>query len=75
MRKQIPIAPNEWLYRDNEDGRIFSQLVILGVNDTEWEQCTTAEKGEWERENMQITDNQQPIEDTTADVVEFGYAS
>lgn len=51
-RKQTPSDPNNWLYRDmSEDDRIFSKLVYLGINDTEWPECTNEEKEQWEHDH------------------------
>lgn len=53
MRKQEPTNPDNWLYRDFiEDGRVFSKVVYLGVNDTEWDECTNAEKEQCEEEHQ-----------------------
>ena len=49
MRKQEPKNPNNWLYRDlSENNRVFSKVVYLGKNDTEWDECTNEEKEAWE---------------------------
>ena len=49
-REQTPSAGHDWLYRDfGEDNRVFSKLVYLGVNDTPWDECTQAEREEWEK--------------------------
>lgn len=49
LRKQIPSTPENWLYRDlSEDNRAFSKVVYLGINDTEWDECTDEEKQAWE---------------------------
>lgn len=54
MRKQEPKNPNNWLFRDlAEDNRVFSKVVYLGKNDTEWDECTDAEKLQWEEEHKQ----------------------
>lgn len=51
MRKQIPSNPNNWLYRDLGEDRAFSKVVYLGINDTEWDECTDEEKTKWEEEH------------------------
>ena len=52
MRKQEPKNPNNWLFRDlAEDNRVFSKVVYLGKNDTEWDECTNDEKLAWEAEH------------------------
>lgn len=49
MRKQEPTTPDNWLYRDlSVNNRVFSKVVYLGKNDTEWEECTDEEKQAWE---------------------------
>lgn len=54
MRKQEPKNPDNWLYRDfSEDNRMFTKLAYLGINDTEWPECTNEEKEQWEREHPQ----------------------
>ena len=51
-RKQEPSNPDNWLYRDmSEDDRIFTKLVYLGKNDTEWPECTDADKRKWEEDH------------------------
>ena len=53
-KKQEPSNPNNWLYRDfTENDRCFSKLVYLGINDTEWPECTDEEKQIWESEHPQ----------------------
>ena len=52
MRKQEPKTPENWLYRDlSDDNRVFSKVVYLGKNDTEWDECTNEEKLQWEAEH------------------------
>lgn len=49
IRKQTPINPDNWLYQDQaEDKRVFAKFVFLGVDAKEWEECTDAEKVQWE---------------------------
>ncbi len=49
MRKQEPINPDNWLYQDwDANTRIFTKYAYLGKNDTEWPECTDAEKQYWE---------------------------
>lgn len=49
MRKQEPKNPDNWLYRDfSKKERMFTKLAYLGINDTEWPECTDAEKQEYE---------------------------
>ena len=35
----------------SEDDRIFTKLVYLGKNDTEWPECTDADKRKWEEDH------------------------
>ena len=52
LRKQTPSAGFDWLYKDfEENNRVFSKLVYLGVNDTPWDECTNKEKEQWEEEH------------------------
>ena len=37
----------------SEDDRIFTKLVYLGKNDTEWPECSEAEKRKWEEDHPQ----------------------
>ena len=54
MRKQEPKEQDNWLYRDlTESERVFTKVVYLGINDTEWAECTDAEKAQWESEHPQ----------------------
>ena len=49
MRKQEPKKPDNWLYRDlDNNDRDFTKYIYLGVNDTFWDECTDAEKQEYE---------------------------
>ena len=48
-RKQFPSNPNNWLYKDcDENTRVFTKVVYLGINDRGWSECTDAEKLDWE---------------------------
>ena len=61
IRKQVPSNPDNWLYRDmSEDDRIFAKLVYLGINDTEWPECTDKEKKDWEKEHPQPEPEPEP---------------
>ena len=54
IRKQEPSTPDNWLYRDfSENDRVFAKVVYLGINDTEWLECTDAEKRKWEEDHPQ----------------------
>lgn len=40
-RKQFPSNPDNWLYKDwDENTRVFSKVVYLGINDRGWSECT-----------------------------------
>lgn len=57
LRKQVPSIEGNWLYRDfSADDRCFSKVVYLGVNDTEWAECTNEGKEQWEEEHPQEED-------------------
>ena len=63
MRKQEPKNPNNWLYRDlSENNRVFSKVVYLGKNDTEWDECTNEEKEAWEAAHP-IEEPAEPMQD------------
>ena len=62
MRIQTPTTPDNWLFRDSEDNRLFKKKVYLGKNDTEWDECTDEEKQAWEAAH--------PIEEPTESVQE-----
>ena len=50
--EQRPTPPNEWLYKDiSENERLFVRVVTLPDGATLWEQCTNAEKEQWEAEH------------------------
>lgn len=36
-----------WFYKEGKKVRVFTDLVALGCNDTEYSLCTDAEKEEW----------------------------
>lgn len=64
------LIPDEGLYLsqrilEDENSRIFSQLMFLGINDSpnNYSECTTAEKEQWERDHA-------PEEPEDAEVVE-----
>lgn len=50
LRKLVPDVAGNWLYKDEGENRIFSQSVYLGkdADPAEWQECTHAEKKEWE---------------------------
>lgn len=48
---QRPQNPDNWLYRDMADTRVFAKYVYLGRNDTPWEECTNEDKTKWEEEH------------------------
>ena len=63
MRKQEPITPENWLYRDlSEDNRVFSKVVYLGKNDTEWDECTNEAKLQWEAEHP-VPEPTEPVQE------------
>ena len=48
MRKQVPSNPDNWLYQDwDENTRIFVKYTYLGINDTEWPECSDEVKQDW----------------------------
>jgi hypothetical protein len=58
LRPQTPSEGFDWLYKDyEEDCRVFSKLVYLGVNDAPWAECTNEEKREWEEEHKPEPEN------------------
>lgn len=51
-RKQIPSTPDNWLHNNAQDWqRIFSKLVYLGKDAEPWQECTDAEKEQWEADH------------------------
>lgn len=48
---QTPDAPNTWLYQDQEQGRLFTDYVILGKEAEPWEQCTDEQMYAWKAEH------------------------
>lgn len=49
LRELFP-EEGKWLYKDDDDERIFSKHVFLGkeADLNEWQECTNAEKEQWE---------------------------
>ena len=46
---QKPTNQSNWLFKDIQEGdRIFSKNVTIPIGQPEWEECTDAEKREWE---------------------------
>lgn len=62
IRTQTPITPDNWLFRDSEDNRLFKKKVYLGKNDTEWEECTNEDKLQWEAAHP-IEEPTEPVQD------------
>ena len=62
MREQTPKNPNNWLFRDTEDNRLFKKKVYLGKNDTEWDECTDEEKQAWEAEHP-VPEPEEPMQE------------
>jgi len=51
---QYPTPPNEWLHNGADDyTRIFTDYVIRPDSTEPWQECTTAEKEQWETEHPQ----------------------
>lgn len=48
MKEQIPSKQNNWLYKDSDNKRIFTKLVLHCNEDEAWPECTDAEKQAWE---------------------------
>lgn len=54
LRIQKPTDGYDWLYQDREENdRYFTTFVYLGKSEPAWEECTTAEKEQWESLNPQ----------------------
>ena len=51
----------QWLYKDDNGTRIFSDLVYLAKNDSpdNWRECTTAEKEAYEAEHNTEQDQEE----------------
>jgi hypothetical protein len=57
---QYPSKPNNWLHNGAEDyTRIFTDYILIDDSLPKWEECTTAEKEQWEAEHPQP----EPIEE------------
>ncbi len=67
----IKPSAGHWLLREDEDGtRLFYRAVMNG-NADDYQECTDAEKTEWEEAHKPIDPPEPPhIEDTQAEVVE-----
>lgn len=58
LREQRPSQQGNWLFQEQEDNkRIFRELVYLGITAIEWAECTNEEKEQWERENPTLVEN------------------
>lgn len=54
MKEQLPIPPNEWLFKDDEDGyRNFYRAITMPTDATLLQECTNDEKLAWEELNKQ----------------------
>lgn len=62
MREQTPKNPDNWLFRDTEDNRLFKKKVYLGKNDTEWDECTNEDKLQWEAEHP-VPEPEEPMQE------------
>lgn len=52
LRIQRPTEGFDWLYQDREENdRYFTDMVILGKHEPEWQQCTQADREQWEEEH------------------------
>ena len=48
MKKQTTTEPNNWLYIEDNNGRQFFKEAYLADAQTEYPECTDAEKQAWE---------------------------
>ena len=61
-REQTPDVGYDWLYRSifreldgqKEEIRTFTKRVMLGMYDTPYEQCTQADKDEWDNAHSRV---------------------
>lgn len=52
--EQKPIPPNEWLYKDEGENRIFAkQISYRSDKGKPWLECTNEEKEQWEHDHPQ----------------------
>lgn len=58
LRKQIP-SEGKYLYRFDGNTYTISTQVYLGKEDTEWDECTEAEKLKYEAFNEEILKNEE----------------
>jgi hypothetical protein len=50
-RIQQPSNGFDWLYKDEEEIRLFAKEVSLPNNVSDWAECTNEEKVQWEKEH------------------------
>lgn len=48
---QRPTPPNEWLYKDEGENRMFRDYIMRPESVPAWGECTNEEKEQWEREH------------------------
>lgn len=61
MRKQEPKNPDNWLFQDwDENTRIFVKYTYLGINDTEWPECSDTEKQEYDSKHPEPSPAPEP---------------
>ena len=48
---QTPTIAGNWLWKDEDNDRLFKKEVYLGINAAPWSECTNAEKEAWEAEH------------------------
>lgn len=53
----------KWLYKDEQEERLFRDVVYLGKDTEPWPECTDEEKQQWEEEHPQPSPEPGPAPD------------
>lgn len=60
--EQTPTSPNEWLYKNEGENRLFARKVALPDGATSWSECTNADKEQWEEAHrVPMIEDTEPI--------------
>ena len=59
LRKQVPSAEGLWIYRKIDNQYIIRQVVWLGKEDTEWDECNEEQKIAFEAHNDKVREEQE----------------
>lgn len=62
--EQLPTPPNEWLYKDDEDGyRNFYHAITMPIGSPLLKECTNKEKLAWESTRKEMQEDIKDIAD------------